>query len=347
MRRRRFVIGLGSGAAAWPLAGTAQQPAKSLRQIGYLDLPLVQPGPLPPEWLISFFLKGLREGGYIFLTDFLEGGYIEGQNCVIHYRGADWKFERLAGLATELVGLKPDVIFAPTTVAGRAAHQATTTIPIVVASMADPVGDGFVASLARPGGNVTGLTNIPGDLAVKRLSLLKEMVPSATRIAVLWHRGSANDRFAQSVLSAMEAAARSLQVQLRLTELGAPDDLDRAFASIDGQVDACMTALTQALIGDPHKRMIELAAKHRLPMMLPVRYHVEKEGALISYAFDEPELWRRGGIYVARILNGAKPGNLPVEQPIKFELCINLKTAKALGLDVPPSILARADVVIE
>src|SRR5262249_51799051 len=163
----------------------------------------------------------------------------------------------------------------------------------------------LVASLARPGGNVTGLANMTGELAAKGLALLKELLPSATRIAILWSRASASDRTAQSVFSDMETAARSLQVELRPTEISGPEDLDRVFASIDGQVDAFITVLTQALIGKPHDRMIELAAKHRLPGMLPVRQLVER-GALISYAFDEPEVYRRGGILVTRILNGAK-----------------------------------------
>jgi putative ABC transport system substrate-binding protein len=271
---------------------------------------------------------------------------VEGQNIVIEYRAADSKIERYAGLATELVRLPVDLIVAPNTAAGRAARHATTTIPIVTIVMGDPVGDGLVASLGRPGGNLTGTTFLGPELAAKRLELLKEALPSVSRVAALLHPGVYAERTTSAMVQETEAAARTLGVHLLLVEVRGPDELDRAFATmISAHADA-LIVLPSPMLYTERRRLVDLAARHRLPAMYQAREIVEL-GGLIAYGASIPELWRRAATYVDRILKGAKPADLPVEQPTKFELVINLKTAEALGLTIPPILLYQADKVIQ
>ncbi len=314
-----------------PLAA-AQQAAKIAR-IGFLAT-----GSLgSPETQATFdaFRQGLRERGYV-----------EGQNILIEYRAADGKIERFPGLATELARLKVDVILAANTPAARAVQQATTTIPIVVPVIGDPVGDGLVASLARPGGNITGLTFLGPELVPKRLELLKQALPKVSRVAALWHRDAFSERTTRDMLKATEAAARTLGVQLQLVEVRGPNEFDRAFSTMISERADALIVFPSTMLFNERKRIVDLAAKHRLPSMSQAREFVEL-GGLIAYGASITDLFRRAATYVDKILKGAKPADLPVEQPTKFELVINLKTAKALSLTIPQSVLGRADQVIE
>jgi ABC-type uncharacterized transport system substrate-binding protein len=329
MRRRAFITLLG-GAAAWPLAAHAQQSGKTPR-IGTL-----MPGPSElSEATLNAFMRGLRELGYT-----------EGQNIAIERRYADWKLDRLPELAADLVRLKVDVIVALSTPPGRAAKQATSTIPIVVAGMADPVGDELVASLARPNGNVTGTTFLGPELIAKRLGLLKEAVPGAFRVAVLWHPGVYSERTMGDMLNETEAAARTLGMQLQLLGARGPNDFDEAFSAMNRDRADALLLFPSPMLYLEHRRIVDLAAKSRLPAMYAAREFVDA-GGLMAYGANLPDLFRRSATYVDKILKGVSPADLPVEQPTKFELVINLKTAKALGLEVPPTLLARADEVIE
>ncbi len=256
---------------------------------------------------------------------------------------ADGRRERLPGLAAELVGLKVDVILAASNPAIAAAQKATTSIPIVMTTATDPVADGFVASLSRPEGNITGLTVQTPDVAGKRLQLLKEMVPNLSRVAVLWDPGHPGGRHQ---VNEAQAAARTLGVQLQLVEVRSPGQLDGAFAAMarDGAGAAFIAGSDMPFV---HRgRIAELAAKRRLPTTCPLREYVEA-GCLIGYGTSLSEQWRRAAYFVDRIRKGTKPADLPVEQPTKFDFVINLKTAKALGLTIPPSVLGRADQIIE
>jgi putative ABC transport system substrate-binding protein len=317
---------------AVPLASEAQPPTKVAR-IGYLAT-----GPLEsPEQrsVLDAFREGLRELGYV-----------EGQNIVIEVREAAGVIERFPDLASELVRLKVDVIVATNSLTGRAVRQATTTIPTVVPIMGDPVGDGLVASLARPGGNITGLTFIGPQLVPKRLELLKEALPRVSRVAGLWHPGAYGGRTQDDMMNQAEAAARTLGLELRLVAVRRPDELRRAFATIaDTRADA-LFGFPSPMLFTERRRIVELATKQRLPSIFQDRAFVEL-GGLLSYGADITALSRRGAVYVDKILKGAKPADLPIEQPTKFELVINLKTARALGLTIPPSLLARADEVIQ
>jgi putative ABC transport system substrate-binding protein len=325
--RRREFIALVGGTAAWPLAASAQSPVK-LPTIGFLagTSPSVDGGRL------YAFREGLRELGYA-----------EGRNILIEYRWADGTQERQPELAAELVRLKVDVLVAANSSAAVAAKGATTTIPIVTLVVSDPVQLGLVASLARPGGNVTGLTSISDELWTKQLELLKEAAPKASRVAVLWNPDNPGHGPA---LKGIEVAARSLGMQPQLQQVQNPNEFVSAFeAMTKARADALL------VVGDPltsyHRaRIADLAMKTRLPAIYGIPDHVAA-GGFIAYAANYTELWRRGATYVDKILKGAKPADLPVEQPTKFELLINLKTAKALGLTIPPSLLARADEVIE
>ena len=331
VNRRAFIGALGGGLLAGPIAAAAQQPAKIAR-IGYL-----MTGSLgSPEMLagLDAFRQGLRERGYV-----------EGQNIVIEYRAADGKIERFPGLATELARLKLDLIVAPNTPAARAVQQATTTIPIVAPAMGDPVGDGLVASLARPGGNITGLTFLGPELVPKRLELLKEAVPKISRVAALWHPGAFGERATKDMLKETEVAARILGVQLQLVGVRGPDELDRAFSTMARERADAFIQFPSPMLFAERRRLVDLAAKHRLPSMFNNRESVAL-GGLIAYGASLTDLLRRGATHVDKILKGAKPADLPVEQPTKFELVINLKTAKALGLTIPQSVLIRADEVI-
>jgi putative ABC transport system substrate-binding protein len=332
MNRRAFIGRMALGVVAVPVAVDAQQPAKVAR-IGYLAT-----GPLEsPEQRSVFdaFRQGMRELGYV-----------EGRNIVIVVREADGKIERFPALARELVGLKVDVIVATNSLTGRAVRRATSTIPTVVPIMGDPVGDGLVASLARPGGNITGLAFIGPQLVPKRLELLKEALPNVSRVAGLWHPGGYGERTMNGMMKEAEGAAQTLRLQLRLVAVQRPDELGRAFATIAGDRADALFVFPSPMLFTERRRIVELAAKQRLPSMSQDRAFVEI-GGLLSYGANITALSRRGAAYVDKILKGAKPADLPVQQPTKFELVINLKTARALGLTIPSSLLLRADEVIQ
>ena len=271
-------------------------------------------------------------------------GYIEGKNIVVEYRYAEGIEDRLPGLVAELVGLKVDVIVVPPVVAIRAAKQATKTIPIVMVTTADPVAIGLIESLARPGGNITGLTRLTAELSGKRLELLKEAVMGLSRVGVLWDAdgaGSANS------FKEYDAAARALKIALQSLEVRGPNpDLDGAFQAAAKRHVSALIAIRGSLLNRYPKRIADLAIKHRLPSMFEGSADVEA-GGLMSYSASDAESFRRAAIYVDKILKGAKPAALPVEQPTKFEFVINLKTAKQIGLTIPQSVLYRADKVIK
>jgi putative ABC transport system substrate-binding protein len=329
MERRTFLGTLGLSVLVLPLAADAQQAAKVAR-IGFLTLNLA-----PNSHLQGAFLQGLRDLGYV-----------EGRNVVIEYRDAEGKPERLPALAAELVALKVDVIVAGGLSQALAAKQATRTIPIVFATAADPVGSGLVTSLARPGGNVTGLSLLAPELVGKRLELLTQAVPGVTRVAVLWQPGVAGERTEKDQLKEADVAARALGVRLQFVEAQGPDDFDRAFSDMTRARAGALTLLQSVMFNTERRRLVDLAAKNRLPAVYPSREGVDA-GGLMSYGPNLADLLRRAAAYVDKILKGAKPADLPVEQPTKFELVINLKTAKALGLTIPPSLLQRADEVIQ
>jgi putative ABC transport system substrate-binding protein len=268
---------------------------------------------------------------------------VEGQNIAIEYRWAEGEYGRLPTLAPELVRLNVDIIVAAPTVAIQAAQQATGMIPIVMALANDPVGSGFVASLARPGGNVTGLSLFSPELSGKRLELLKETIPKLSRVAVLWNPSNPS---VPPLLRETEAAAHALRLRLQLLEVRGPTEIDRAFSAIARDRAGALLVLPDPTAVDQQKRILDLAAKSRLPAMYWSRELVEA-GGLMAYGANAPDMFRRAATYVDKILKGAKPADLPVEQPTRFELAINLKTAKALGLTFPPSILVRADQVIQ
>jgi ABC-type uncharacterized transport system substrate-binding protein len=317
------------GLLAAPLAVEAQEAIKVAR-IGFLAGNLAA---LPN--LREAFLQGLRDLGYV-----------EGRNVVIEYRDAKGKLERLPALAAELVALKVDVILAASTPQTLAAKQATRTLPIVFAAADDAVGSGLVTSLARPGGNVTGLSFLAPELVGKRLELLKQAVPGVTQVAVLWQPGGLGERTEKDQLKEADVAARALGVRVQFVEARGPADIDRAFSDMTKARAGALTVLTGAMFFGERRRLVDLAAKNRLPAVYPWREAVGA-GGLMSYGADLADLFRRAATYVDRILKGAKPGDLPVEQATKFDLVINLKTATALGLTIPPSLLQRADQVIE
>jgi putative tryptophan/tyrosine transport system substrate-binding protein len=320
--RRQFIALLGAAAAAWPRAARAQQGAKVAR-IGYLvAFSLESPEGRP---MVDAFRQGLRERGYV-----------EGQNIVIEYRSADSRIERFPQLANELASLNLDLILANNTPAARAVQRTTSTIPIVVPVMGDPVADGLVASLARPGGNITGLTFLGPELASKRLGLLKQALPNASRVGALWHPGAYGERTTREMLQGTEAAARTLAVELQLVEVRGPDEFERAFSAITGNRADALLVLPSAMFFNEGKQIVDLAMKHRLPSMSMARELAKVDG-LMAYGASLTDLQRRGATYVDKILKGAKPADLPVEQPTKFEFVLNLKTAKALGLTIAES----------
>jgi putative ABC transport system substrate-binding protein len=327
MNRRAFITGMTGGLLAAPLAAEAQQAAKVAR-IGWLG-----DDPRRSPQLRQAFFRGLRDLGYV-----------EGRNFVVESRYAEGKLERFSALAAELVALKVDVIVTPGgTLATLAAKQATRSVPIVFPATSDPVASGLVSSLARPGGNVTGLSFFSPELVGKCLELLKEAVPGVSRIAVLWQPG---ERPKRDMLKGAEVAARALGARLQFVEARGPDDFDRAFSEMSRARAEGLALVTSAMFFSERERLVDLAAKNRLPTVYPWRDGVDA-GGLMSYAPHLPDLFRRAATYVDKILKGAKPGDLPIEQPTKFELVINLKTAKALGLTIPQSLLQRADQVIE
>jgi putative tryptophan/tyrosine transport system substrate-binding protein len=330
--RRQFIALLGAAAAAWPRAARAQQGAKVAR-IGYLvAFSLESPEGRP---MVDAFRQGLRERGYV-----------EGQNIVIEYRSADSRIERFPQLANELASLNLDLILANNTPAARAVQRTTSTIPIVVPVMGDPVADGLVASLARPGGHITGLTFLGPELASKRLGLLKQALPNASRVGALWHPGAYGERTTREMLQGTEAAARTLAVELQLVEVRGPDEFERAFSAITGNRADALLVLPSAMFFNEGKQIVDLAMKHRLPSMSMARELAKVDG-LMAYGASLTDLQRRGATYVDKILKGAKPADLPVEQPTKFEFVLNLKTAKALGLTIAESFQLLADDVIE
>jgi putative ABC transport system substrate-binding protein len=330
VERRTFLGVIAGGLLAAPLAAEAQEAAKVPR-IGYLaNYP---PGAFPE--LHEAFLQGLRDLGYV-----------EGRNVVIEYRDAEGKFERLPALAAQLLALKVDVIVAPTTAAALAVKQATSTLPTVFAVAGDPVGSGLVTSLARPGGNVTGLSLFLPGLVGKCLELLKQADPGVSLVAVLWQPGGYPGRTEKDMLKEADVAARALGMRLQFVEARGPEDFNRAFSDMTRARAGALTVLGSTMFFNERRRLVELAAKIRLPAVYPQREFVDA-GGLVSYGANLADSYRRAAPYVDKILKGAKPADLPIEQPTKYELVINLKTAKALGLTIPPSLLQRADQVIE
>ena len=312
---------------AVPFAAAAQQAAKVAR-IGYLT-----PNLAASLHLREAFRQGLRDLGYF-----------EGRNVILESRDADGKLERLPTLAAELIALKVDVIVAPNTNGVLAAKQATKTIPIVFAVTADPVASGLVASLAQPGGNVTGLSILAPELVGKRLELLTQVVPGVSRVAVIWQPGGLGERTEKDMLTGAEVAARALGVRLQFVEARGPEDFDRAFSDMSSARASALTVLPSNMMNNERRRLVELAAKNRLPTVYPWREGVDA-GGLMAYGANLADLARRAATYVDKILKGAKPADLPVEQPTMFELVINLKTAEALGLTIPPSLLQLAEVI--
>src|SRR5262245_3724463 len=325
-----FSITLLLGGLFSPGAVEAQQAAKVAR-IGVLAN-----NTAANPHLLEAFLQGLRDLGYV-----------EGRNLVIEYRLAEGRVERYPALAAELVALKVDVILAANLTAALAAKQATRTLPIVFAAeAADSVASGLVTSLARPGGNVTGLTGLSPALVGKCLDQLKQAVPNVSRIAVLWQPGAAGERTEKDMLKGAEVTSRALGVRLQFVEARASKDLDRAFLETTRARANALTVLSTAMFSSERRRLVDLAAQNRLPTVFSQREYVDA-GGLMSYGPNLTDLYLRAASYVVKILKGAKPADLHVEQPTKFELIINLKAAKALGLTIPPSLLARADHVIE
>jgi putative ABC transport system substrate-binding protein len=332
MKRRDFIALLGSAtaaSAAWPLAARAQQPAGRVYRVGYLAVSSRE----QQLHLIKAFEEGLRSLGYRV-----------GENVVIEHRFAEGEVERLPGLAADLVRLGVDVIVTGVNPNTVAAMKATTTIPIVMTNSADPVSTGLVASLARPGGNVTGFSvDTGGEIIGKRLEFLKETLPNLSRVSILWNQDFASY---QSRLASMREATQALGLTLVPVEAGGLDAHEQAFATMVRERAQAFVVLGGAVLFNNRDQIAAMAVRDRLPAISTTREYAEA-GLLLSYGPDLQDLWRRSAVFVDKIFKGAKPADLPVEQPTKFELVINLKTAKALGVEVPTSLLQRADEVIE
>ena len=326
MNRRTFLSAVAGSLLAAPLAAEAQQRGTGYR-IGWI-------GNDPPDASRPFvaFRQGLGELGWV-----------EGKNVVIERRHSAGRSQRFPALAAELVRLQVDLIVASAAPATLAAKRATTKIPIVGVGLSDPVGQGLVASLVRPGGNVTGLASLFPELAAKRLELLQETLPGVSRVAVLWN--PANPGGVRQI-EETKLVAHSLGVKLQSVPVRGPEDLQAAFAAMTRTRPEALEVLADPLTFSYRTQIVDLAAKSRLPTIHPFRESVEV-GGLMAYGVDLPDMYRRAATYVDKILKGAKPGDLPIEQPTKFELILNLKTAKALGLTIPPSLLQRADQVID
>ncbi len=321
-RRFGFIATLALGVLAGPLAADAQQ-ARKVAHVGVLLSNDVSP-------LLEIFRQTLHALGYV-----------EGRNLILEYRAAETKLDRLPELAAELVQLKVDAIFAPSTTPARAAKQATSTIPIVFATAGDPVGTGLVASLAWPGGNVTGVSSVGADLAAKRLELLKEVAPGVFRVAFVWM----DSPIGRAQLRETQAAAQTLGIQIQPLQVRTPDDIEKAFQAAAQRANGLV--VPRSPLSFTHRgRIAVLAAGSRLPAVYDDVEYAEA-GGLLTYGPSLRESYRRAAVYVDKILKGAKPADLPVEQPMRFELVINLKTAKALRLTIPQSILIRADQVIQ
>lgn len=333
MRRRDFITAFGGVAVAWPL-GALAQPATRIPRIGIL-VPGHAGGPDASRVMIDAFIEGLSDLGY---TD--------GQNISFERRFGEANQDRLRQAAAELVEREVDVIVAQSTTAARPAQQATSLIPIVAIGMADPVEDELVASLARPGGNVTGTTFLGPELVAKRLQLLREAVPQLARVAVLWHPRAYSDRTTAGMLKVIESAAQSMGIQLVLVPAASPVDIADAFTTMVRERALALTVFPSPMLFAEYPRIASLASDNRLPAIYAAREGAVV-GGLMSYGANLPDLSRQTAAYVHRILKGAKPSDLPVQQPTKFELVINLSTAKALGIEVPPTLLGRADEVIE
>ena len=331
MARAALAVALVLGLLATPFPAMSQ-PAPKTARIGYLGFNMAGGDPRARE----AFLQGLRELGQL-----------EGRDLVIEYRDAQGKPERFPALAAELVALKVDVIVTTGGTAGAvAAKQATTALPIIFTGVGDPVRDGLVASLAQPGGNVTGLSLAATDLVGKWMELLKQAVPGAARVAFLMKPDAMPDTTRKDYVKAADAAARALGVQLQVVEARGPQEFDRAFSSMTRAHAGGLMVLATPVYENERRRLADLALKNRLPAVFSLPTFVEA-GGLMSYGANLPDLFRRAAGYVDKILKGTKPGDLPVEEPTKFDLVINLKTARALGLTMPQSLLGRADQVIE
>jgi putative tryptophan/tyrosine transport system substrate-binding protein len=327
--RRREFIALVGGAIACPMGVRAQQQAGKVPRIGYLRGTSASDRPR----LLDAFRQGLRELGWV-----------EGQNIVIDYRFAEGRLDRLPDLAAELVRLKVDLIVSLGTQGVTAAKNATETIPIVMIGVRDPVGTGLIASLAHPGGNVTGVSGYAGlETVAKQLELLKETVPKIRRVAILLNPTNAYHSLA---MREVNVAAQTLGVQLQLLEARGPNEFDGAFAAMAKERVGALLVLSDVIFNNHRTRLADLAARSRLPAVYGVRESVEA-GGLMSYGPSFLDFYRRSAAYVDKILKGARPADLPVEQPTQFELVINLQTAKTLGLTIPPTLLSRADEVIE
>jgi len=326
MRRRDFIKVI-VGSNTWPLAGRAQQPAKIYR-IGNLT-----PGPVAPR-LQNY--TALREG-------LRELGYVEGQHYVVELRSAEGQYDKLPDLAAELVRLDVDVIIAATERAVRAAKESTNQIPIVMISVSDPISAGFIVSLARPGGNITGLTNVAPDISGKRLELLREIVPGISRVAVIM--SSLTDTGYKLQLRGLELAARNLGIQLLTLEVRRPDDFESAFQTARAGASGLIVQ-NDVFLFSSRARIVELAATYRLPAIYGDREFADI-GGLVAFGTSLIYQWHRAATYVDKILKGVKAADLPVEQPTRFDLIVNRKTAETLGIAIPPSMLIRADQVIE
>jgi putative ABC transport system substrate-binding protein len=327
MDRRKLLLAVGSGLLAAPFLSHAQKPAKVWR-IGYLSNGGRPPNGAPP----AAFRKALEELGYV-----------DGKNVTYLSRWSETKFERLPALAAELVDLQVDVVLTMGAPAAQAAKAATATIPIVVVVPGDVDATGLVASLARPGGNITGISDPAAELSAKRLGLLKEAVPSATRVAVMWN---ANDQAMTLRYAEVQKAARVLHISVEPLGVRGPDDIDAALSAMTRERPDALFLVADSLTVFNRKRIIDFAATHHIPAMYEFRLYVQ-DGGLMSYGPNLDDLLSRAALYVDRILKGAKPGELPVELPTKFEFVIDLKTAKALGLPISQPLLLRADEVIE
>jgi len=325
--RRRFLAVIAGGLLAAPLAAEAQKPRMP-------RLCVLGADSLSSQWASRYnaFIVGLNELGYV-----------DGRNITIDFLSAEGQYNRFPALAAECVRLKPDVIVAYTTPGALAAKKATGTIPIVMGPVGDPVGTGIVVSLAHPGGNVTGQTVMASDLSAKRLQLLKEAVPGLSRVVALSHL---TDPIGRLQVQEMEQAAGPLGLRFQNQGIRTPDDLAAAFDAATKDAAQGLVTTIETIFIIHRARIVELAAKHRLPAMYPVRDFVDS-GGLMSYGPNTMSLYRHTAVYVDKILKGAKPADLPVQEPTMFEFVVNLKSAKALGLTIPPSLLARADQVIE
>jgi ABC-type uncharacterized transport system substrate-binding protein len=328
MKRREFFKVIAGSATVWPLIARAQQVTNKI-SIGFLSVNV----PSAMKARVEAFEQGLRELGYVV-----------GQNILVEYRFAEGNPERLRTLAGELVRLRASVIVTEGTTATRFAKEVTSTIPIVMAQDPDPVGTGFVASLSRPGGNITGLSNLRSDLGGKRLEILRDTIPGLARVAVI---GTLTTPGNTQALADVERAANALALRLQVLEVSGPQDIETAFqaATNDGHADTVLVLASPYLLSN-RARVAEAAVKSRIPTMYYTSDYV-KDGGLMSYGVSVTDLFRRAATYVDKIVKGSRPGDLPVEQPAKFELIINLRAAKAIGLTIPRNVFDLADEVIE